>query len=303
MKKSVLIGSLVAGAFLLPAVASAGVVQGRCDTCHTMHASQDGSTWTPNAVLLKGSGCAACHALSTSNDASGLGGAFNAPQVIATTNTLSGGYFSLTGDSQHNVLDYTTAEDSVYSPTGTGPFGDYRGPGGDAARATRLECVNCHNGSGAHHGTGGPYRMLNGVSGTGDADYGATVGRSGNTYDAASMNTFCAGCHGNFHGTGSGDANIGSYGSWIRHPVNITLADAHLQTSRDYANDYTAAGATALDQSPLGTGGVVMCLSCHVAHGNAQPDMLAWTYNDMNAGNGTRDGGCENCHSYGTSGY
>ena len=41
MKKNVIIGSLVAGAFLLPAIASAGVVDGRCDNCHTMHASQD----------------------------------------------------------------------------------------------------------------------------------------------------------------------------------------------------------------------------------------------------------------------
>lgn len=295
MRKSVIIGSLVAGAFLLPAIASAGVVTGRCDTCHTMHASQDNVTTTRNPTLLKGSGCAGCHAISFTNSAAGVGGAFNAPQVIATTNTLSGGRFVAASDNQHNVADYG-AVDSVLGNNAPG--------GGNTG--IQLTCVNCHDGSGTHHGTSGPYRMLAGVSGSGAADYGV-AGRSGNAYDAASLNTFCEGCHTLFHGTGNTDANLGSYGGWLRHPVNIRLADADAAVTRGYVADYAAA-ANELNETPLGDDGlgnvdVLMCLTCHVAHGSANSDMLAWSYANMNAGSGARDGGCENCHTYGATGY
>lgn len=295
MKKSVIIGSLIAGAFLLPATASAGVVGGRCDNCHTMHASQGGVTTTKNATLLKGSGCAACHAISFTNTTQGIGGGYNAPQVIATSNTLSGGRFDLTSDNQHNVLDYGAA-DSVFGEPLTVT------PGGNPQTA-QIECVTCHTGSGTHHGTTGPYRMITGLSGTGSLVYGAVVGRSDNTYDAASMNTFCSTCHGLFHGTGSGDTNLGTYGGWLRHPVNISLADADTATSRGYVADYAGAGAPGEDESPLGVGSVLMCLSCHYAHGSAQADMLAWTYSVMDAGDNARNGGCENCHTYGATGY
>lgn len=299
MKKNVIIGSLVAGAFLLPAIASAGVVTGRCDKCHTMHASQDGVSTARNATLLKGAGCVGCHALQTSNNTTGVGGAFNAPQVIATTNTLSGGYFTTTGDDQHNVAPYAAADSQL---------GDVA-PGGVDLGA-QLTCVDCHTGSGSHHGTSGPYRMLSGVSGTGAGDYGV-AGRSGNTYDSPGINGLCASCHPNFHTA----AEQGVYGAWDRHPTDIRLADAdtywtgQAAGTRNYAVDYAAAIGThnADDVTPLGTVGAnsdyLMCLTCHVAHGSGERDMLAWSYGTVAAGGGTRDGGCENCHSYGTTGY
>ncbi|MDP3013134.1 MAG: cytochrome c3 family protein, partial [Candidatus Subteraquimicrobiales bacterium] len=42
---------------------------------------------------------------------------------------------------------------------------------------------------------------------------------------------------------------------------------------------------------------IVMCLSCHRAHGSPEPDLLRWTYSGMIAGSGTSDTGCFTCHT------
>ena len=304
MKKNVIIGSLVAGAFLLPAIVSAGVVSGRCDVCHTMHASQDGSTTTPSATLLRSGGCVGCHAEggATNDGTSGKGGTYNAPQVHDGTTPLSGGYFSATGDTQHNTSDFS-AEDGVFDSASS-----WNIPGG-TTMAAQIQCIDCHDGSGSHHGgSGTSYRMISAVTGTGANDYGVSGTRSGNTYYAGTMNAMCGSCHGDFHGTGSGDTALGSYGAWIRHPVNISLAAADAATTRGYVTDY-GNGTSSTDITPLGrnAGGtldIVMCLSCHVAHGNAYNDMLSFSYADILAGGtNTMDGGCENCHSYSGNGY
>jgi predicted CXXCH cytochrome family protein len=44
-------------------------------------------------------------------------------------------------------------------------------------------------------------------------------------------------------------------------------------------------------------GAIVMCLSCHRAHGSDQPDLLRWAYAGMQAGTGTADTGCFVCHT------
>lgn len=301
MKKNVIIGSLVAGAFLLPALAGAGVVTGRCDKCHTMHASQDGNTSTPNANLLRGNGCLACHAESgATNGAAGTGGTYNAPQVHDSATQLSGGYFTAGSfDGQHNVAGFAN-EDAAF---GAGSGWDI--PGNTAVMTGQIICQDCHEIAG-HHATPTTYRMLgwnsgaNTVAGTGDGNYGV-AGRSGNTYDATTMNGLCGSCHGDFHGTGSGDANLGSYGGWLRHPVNITLTDADTNTTRGYVADYGVAGAT--DQTPTGVGQTVMCLSCHRAHGSAYADIIEWDQSTVLAGGNTRNTGCENCHNYAGGGY
>mgnify|MGYP003574150012 FL=1 len=101
LNKKLVLGSLVAGAFLLPMTASAGVVSGPCVGCHTMHATDgDGNNYaTQNNQLLLGTGCLACHAYTT-NDTDGLavGTSIPAPQVISgNTNYTAGGSFYPTG--------------------------------------------------------------------------------------------------------------------------------------------------------------------------------------------------------------
>jgi hypothetical protein len=325
LNKKVILGSLIAGAFLLPAVAMAGVVDGRCDKCHTMHNSQNGATeGGGKPMLLKGDGCVGCHAVSTvDNDADGRGSlttGIRAPQVDDTTGaaavggtSLSGGYFDITGDTRarHNVQNLTG--ETADACMGTFPGGDAQGIGLGSG-TPNLSCENCHNASGGHHGSNGAYRLLNSVSlgadvgGTGAGNYGVGMERHLNTYDTT-MSNKCADCHGDFHGA----AAQGSMNNWIRHPTDITLGDADAAAQPYvYADNYdTAAVAdpTVLDRLPLIEGGsagssddTLMCLTCHYAHGGPNNDLLAFDMGGISAGNGTADGGCEVCHNYTASG-
>ena len=126
----------------------------------------------------------------------------------------------------------------------------------------------------------------------------------GNTVTA-----FCCGCHGDFHD--ENEEEDGS-GNWIRHP-----ADHEIPDSGEYASAFGASGGTGTydpdvpvarpdlsSGTPSGTvtlgpgGDMVMCLSCHVAHGSPYDDMLRWDYNGMIADGGGADGtGCFVCHT------
>ena len=119
LNKKVLLGSLVAGAMLLPLTASAGVVSGNCVNCHTMHATDGaGNNFAnQNAQLTKGDSCAGCHAKGLGNTGTtGVvnDGGYSAPQVDDAANPNLAGYFTTTGDTltewnqQHNVPDSIT---------------------------------------------------------------------------------------------------------------------------------------------------------------------------------------------------
>ena len=110
------------------------------------------------------------------------------------------------------------------------------------------------------------------------------------------MTAYCTGCHGNFHVQEDGSAN------WIRHP-----SDAVLPTDGEYAAytvydpiapvarpDLTTIAAT--NTVVPGTD-MVMCLSCHRAHGSPYDDLLRWEYSGMVAGGGGDTRGCFVCHT------
>ena len=147
---------------------------------------------------------------------------------------------------------------------------------------------------------------------TGTAGTGAS---SRMTYDSAiripnnSMSGFCATCHGEFHSTGDnaqieGTGYNGKSGAFLRHPSDYVIPN-----SSEYAA-YTTYSTTApvarptLADSISGTvtpgTDMVMCLSCHEAHGTPNDYMLRFDYNKMIAGNtaaadlGT---GCLACHT------
>ncbi len=118
---------------------------------------------------------------------------------------------------------------------------------------------------------------------------------------------FCATCHGNFHtlsGGGYGnDAGIGSSTSspFQRHPTDVILPNRGEYASYTTYSVGAPVARTTVPSSVSNTvtpgQDVVMCLSCHVAHGSNYPDMLRWDYSTMVAGGGQNGAGCFTCHS------
>ena len=117
------------------------------------------------------------------------------------------------------------------------------------------------------------------------------------------MTAYCCGCHGNFHIQRDGDT---ASANWIRHP-----SDAVIPNSGEYASytDYDPIAPVARpdlsgysgpsETVNLGTD-LVMCLSCHRAHGSPYDDMLRWNYDPgtVAGGGGVSDGtGCFVCHT------
>ena len=126
-----------------------------------------------------------------------------------------------------------------------------------------------------------------------------TAGNGGFATLGNTMTAYCTGCHGNFHLQQDGDAN------WIRHP-----SDAVIPNSGEYSvyttynpiapparpdlSGYTGPTGTVAPGTDL-----VMCLSCHRAHGGPYDDLLRWDYGEMVAGgaSGSPGTGCFVCHT------
>ena len=122
---------------------------------------------------------------------------------------------------------------------------------------------------------------------------GGFFGIGGNT-----MTAYCTGCHGNFH------TQLDSNDEWIRHPSDAVLPNTGEYTDYTTYNpnvpvarpDLTAIANTGLVAN---NSDMVMCLSCHRAHGSPYDDMLRWDYSNMVAGAGGAFSGtgCFQCHS------
>ena len=188
---------------------------------------------------------------------------------------------------------------------------------------------------GAHHGNvggtstkaenpdsvGKSFRFLGGINGLEDSEwqwnesssvhneyYGIDTpsGRNQTNTNYANKRTisyFCAECHGYFHSR-IDDNTQGS--PWLRHPTDIKLPSSgeyqyyNLDGGKQYSVEAPVARSSVPDSSSSTvTPGedIVMCLSCHRAHGSDQPDLLRWNYADMQAGSGTSDTGCFTCHT------
>jgi predicted CXXCH cytochrome family protein len=137
-----------------------------------------------------------------------------------------------------------------------------------------------------------------------------TAGANYGSKDTISF--LCAECHGVFHGTIDADAASGS--PWVRHPTDIVLPnsgefdDYNSDNNDDTAGLYslevpvargtvpTSSSSTVTPGNTGGTGAIVMCLSCHRAHGSEYDDLLRFDYTTMivNSGN---SGGCFTCHT------
>lgn len=284
------------------------------------------------------SSCWGCHVTTTTSNIDGVTGAPFIMHIGSTD--LAAGNFRYIGASTstygHNVLD-TGFQDPLTSPPGdqhgtgitntnftcAGVYGCH----GDRSITGNVAIKGAHhaNDSALKFGTinttnqgataGASYRYLKGVKGGEDADwessksatdhneyFGATsMGASDKVTPAGgTMSGFCAECHGNFHGTGAGEA--GSASPWVRHPTDVSLPG-----TGEYAA-YTAYSLTApvarttIPNSPSGTvtptgtsDDIIMCLSCHRAHASPYYKLLRWDYKSATLS--TAIAGCTVCHT------
>lgn len=118
--------------------------------------------------------------------------------------------------------------------------------------------------------------------------------------DQKTITAFCSGCHSDFHGpyNFSSHRGMGSGSPWVRHPADITLPQAGEYNTYDPTTGYSTEAPVAWvnPASPARSEAIVMCLSCHRAHGSDQPDLLRWDYDTIVAGGGGT-GGCFVCHT------
>jgi hypothetical protein len=156
-------------------------------------------------------------------------------------------------------------------------------------------CGTCHTTDSA--GTGGNFGYNS------RAALGSTLKVPGN-----SMSGFCATCHGKFHSAGAGTDYVdnGVSGAFLRHPSDYIIPDM-TEYSAYTAYDLSApvARQTLAASSATVTPGtdMVMCLSCHEAHGSAYDYILRFDYATMEAGGfgsisaAQGAGGCLACHT------
>jgi predicted CXXCH cytochrome family protein len=127
--------------------------------------------------------------------------------------------------------------------------------------------------------------------------YGVKRGTDADT--TATISYLCAECHGTFHS----DAGIGGIASpWIRHPTDIAFSQAIIAEFAAYTTydpivpvgwRPSEIAVTSSNGMPLDP--VVVCLSCHRAHGSENKDLLRWGYNNGEDQPATQS--CRTCHT------
>lgn len=196
----------------------AAMTGGDCADCHVMHASQAGTTSTPNGFLLTSS-CLACHA--GDNNAGG-----SSTPLVQTSNgspkSLAGGdfrYIASLGDAYgHNTTELSNSEDraAMATPPGWksgfnahGQVGD--GGGWDNTKLTCAGVWGCHGlhtatgVNGSHHnnansGADGQAAGDEGVSGKGYRFLNGIKGWEDDVYEYNVTNTPLDGAHNIYYG-------------------------------------------------------------------------------------------------------
>jgi len=112
--------------------------------------------------------------------------------------------------------------------------------------------------------------------------YKASLGES----DPTAIDWVCRGCHPQFHAAGGGP--------WVRHPTDIALPSSGEYGRYDCVGSYNCSVPVGFLQptAPSRDAAVVLCISCHRAHGSPYPAMLRWDYNNLKDGEG-----CLACHA------
>jgi hypothetical protein len=127
------------------------------------------------------------------------------------------------------------------------------------------------------------------------------------------ISALCAQCHGSFHSS----AGTGGASPWLRHPTDIAMPTAVADEFDNYNvggaegedmynpivpvgfNDVLAANA--IDPNVTTGANIVLCLSCHRAHGSNYNDLLRWSYTGAAPGYVGVDqpatNSCRTCHT------
>jgi hypothetical protein len=130
--------------------------------------------------------------------------------------------------------------------------------------------------------------------------------------DDGTISSLCAKCHGDFH-QGAGKISSGAFGTsgvWLRHPTDFDMGRA--SSTDEYAAYNGGSGSNNVYSliSPVATASttesinstvytlpddaIVMCLSCHRAHGTPYQSILRWDYKAWPGGGYN---GCAVCHT------
>ncbi len=335
MKKTLIILTIISFASLIFSGMSFAAVCSDCHTMHNMQDGTSITGGDPTNSLLVASSCLACHT-GTNTGSNSIPYVMGSSEPTFGTNTLAGGNFWwVENDSDakgHNVITANT-DGTLSAAPGASSAGC--GTPNCHAALNVASCEGCHM-SPAHHTassgnvTAAPwYRWLSGHQGGAGLGvkgiehsgwgYGATAGGTnhneylGNVDDkdsaggfaavGSTMTGFCTGCHGNFH---IQDATATGATPWTRHPSDFVILNSgeYASMSTSYNPNtpvarpagFNWAGAVGVATVAAGTD-MVMCLSCHVAHGSPYDDMLRWNYDTMEVGGGSNTSGCFVCHT------
>lgn len=276
-----------------------------CAACHVTHASTGSKLLSqPNSVAL----CTTCHD-GTQSKYDVRNGLVRLSDGYANT---SGGPFGplqpeLSGEIAVSEANKSySAENVPTNPTSIHNLGTVisTAPGGVSTRDAGLVCVDCHD----PHGITGNYRNLKSTLKVNDAvtvdinlqayaktDPAQTGGYGEDIYYNTGSVFFCSACHSDFNQP-SGSGNIAAtdtempglalsaaYTNKYMHPVNTPLI---------FRGEYYASSL------PLesGTGeNVVVCLTCHHAHGTFKTGRSIKT-NSTALIRLDRQAVCEECH-------
>ena len=300
-----------------------------------MDYTKGGTQLTQNySVLLKGD-CIGCH---TGDNVSGGNIPFvmakNAPTYApgeGSNNTLAGGNFwwvatagTAVDSKGHNVANLA----AVDGAPGIGKTP----PGSLAAWTTQLTCAGtngCHGDrtvadqfssiAGGHHGNDSiidgstpvkSFRFLKGVLGSEDDDWEFEAAVDHNWYKGAArtndtenvtstISSLCGQCHDKFH-NGANEVDGGSWGGpWVRHPTDFDFSGIGGEYAAfDEGANYATVPVGHVTPATGQTDKIVLCISCHRAHGSPNADLLRWSYSTMDAHNGTTGNvGCFACHT------
>jgi predicted CXXCH cytochrome family protein len=127
-----------------------------------------------------------------------------------------------------------------------------------------------------------------------------------------SINGLCGECHGSaadtegtgfhsFKGLTGQDSGTSMGSPWKRHPTDVVMN----KQDTEYWDYPGVSGKFYSQEVPVGfvsirnlqqTERVVLCVSCHRAHGSQYNDALRWDYDKMQTG-ASKDNGCFRCHT------
>lgn len=312
------------GGVLISAVALPGLLVSDCVGCHTGVNTQGG-----NIPYVLTTGGAANYGITGTEGNTLAGGNFS---WVSTGNDTQGHNVSgLTGiDINHGLIPPGgIVLGSQITCAGT------NGCHGDPSildETESMEKTHHHGLTGSVPGGAGAetlasYRFLKEIAGYEDQEWEFTPtnllhnqykGRARVVVDddieVTTISHLCARCHGDFHNSNTGGTSGiagSSWGSpWIRHPNDFDIANVPNLTNTEY-NNYGGAGINEYnDIVPLassdisvvvnagvlaGGKGIIMCLTCHRAHGTPYDGLMRWNYKDWPGAGGYA--GCQVCHS------